>query len=210
VKSSLALSLVVPAKTALAAVESETFTEVTLGVSGAAWPPALLLIDAVETCFCAPADAVSVPTDCSFQKLRVSKYRVLSDITAERKEIPDAVYNGSDDWDDTCECDGDCDTCDYDSDESDDSDNTEQYDNTYDPFYDQFVRLKIRNYIDGKHANGVYPTVKQIQSRMKDYDLSVDQILDIATRKLTFNSTNLYDADGNPVPISQIQIVPSF
>ena len=157
-----------------------------------------------------PADAVSVPTDCSFQKLRVSKYRVLSDITAERKEIPDAVYNGSDDWDDTCECDGDCDTCDYDSDESDESDGIEQYDNTYDPFYDSVVRLKIRNYIDGKHADGVYPTVKQIQSRMKDYDLSVDKILDIATRQLPFNSTNYYDADGNPVPVSQIQIVPSF
>lgn len=39
-----------------------------------------------------PADAVSVPTDCDFQKLRVSKYKVISDITDTRKELNKSVY----------------------------------------------------------------------------------------------------------------------
>ena len=42
-----------------------------------------------------PADAVSVPTDCGFQKLRVSKYRVISDITDTRKELNRPVYEAN-------------------------------------------------------------------------------------------------------------------
>jgi len=42
-----------------------------------------------------PADAVSVPTDCDFQKLRVSKYRVVSDITDTRKELNRPVYEAN-------------------------------------------------------------------------------------------------------------------
>lgn len=42
-----------------------------------------------------PADAVSVPTDCGFQKLRVSKYRVVSDITDTRKELNRPVYEAN-------------------------------------------------------------------------------------------------------------------
>jgi hypothetical protein len=70
-----------------------------------------------------PADAVSVPTDCGFQKLRVSKYKVISDITDTRIELDKPVYEankpiyGSNDDYDAC-CDdndeyGDCD-CDED------------------------------------------------------------------------------------------------
>jgi hypothetical protein len=51
-----------------------------------------------------PADAVSVPTDCNFQKLRVSKYKVIADITDQKKELNrpvyeanQPIYNGSDD-----------------------------------------------------------------------------------------------------------------
>ena len=153
-----------------------------------------------------PADAVSVPTDCQFQKLRVSKYRVVSDITPERQEIPDAVYNGSDDvddvdddWDSGDECDGTCEGCDCAA--ASDRDALETSD---------IIKLKIKNYIDGKHLDGIYPTVKQIQSRMKDYNLSVDEILDISVRQLPFDATSYYDANGNAVPTSQIQIVPSF
>ena len=55
-----------------------------------------------------PADAVSVPTDCDFQKLRVSKYKVISDITDSRKELTKVVYEANkpiynesnDGWDD--------------------------------------------------------------------------------------------------------------
>ena len=42
-----------------------------------------------------PADAVSVPTDCDFQKLRVSKYKVISDITDTRKELNKPVYQAN-------------------------------------------------------------------------------------------------------------------
>ena len=70
-----------------------------------------------------PSDAVSVPTDCNFQKLRVSKYKVVSDITDTRKEIDKPVYEANkpiygSDSEDCCE-DGDCD---YDCDESYDDD----------------------------------------------------------------------------------------
>ena len=42
-----------------------------------------------------PEDAVSVPTDCNFQKLRVSKYRVVADITDTRKELNKPVYEAN-------------------------------------------------------------------------------------------------------------------
>jgi hypothetical protein len=147
-----------------------------------------------------PADAVSVPTDCDFQKLRVSKYRVIGDITSERKEIPNAVYNddASDDYDPDYDPEYDFNTDDAVDDPSD-----EQVEN-------DFIKLKIQNYIDTKHSIGEYPTVKQIQSRMKGYDLSVDQILDIAARQLPYQHSNFYDANGNPVPTSQLEILPNF
>lgn len=42
-----------------------------------------------------PQDAVSVPTDCDFQKLRVSKYKVVSDITDTRKELNTPIYEAN-------------------------------------------------------------------------------------------------------------------
>jgi hypothetical protein len=42
-----------------------------------------------------PADAVSVPTDCDFQKLRVSKYKVIADITDQKKELDKPVYEAN-------------------------------------------------------------------------------------------------------------------
>ena len=151
-----------------------------------AGPDGRLLVVEVD-----PADAVSVPTDCDHQKLRVSKYCILSDITPERKEIPDAVYNN-----DASECDPNCDIG-----EEEPSDDEAEND---------FIKLKIRNYIDAKHSTGEYPTVKQIQSRMKGYDLSVDQILDIATRQLGYESSHLLDENGVAFPVGQLTIVPSF
>ena len=78
-----------------------------------------------------PQDAVSVPTDCSYQKLRVSKYKVVADITDTKKELDKAVYEynkpiyGSDsddeDYCDEDEVDSDYeDEDDYDSDFEDD------------------------------------------------------------------------------------------
>tara|TARA_B110000495_G_scaffold108709_1_gene93966 strand:+ start:375 stop:1613 length:1239 start_codon:yes stop_codon:yes gene_type:complete len=72
-----------------------------------------------------PQDAVSVPTDCDFQKLRVSKYKVVSDITGTRKELNTPVYEanmpiyGSDDSDYLDDEDDYLDEDDYDSDDLD-------------------------------------------------------------------------------------------
>lgn len=116
-----------------------------------------------------PEDAVSVPTDCDFQKLRVCKYKVVADITDTRKEIDKPVYEankpiyGSD-------LDDDLDYDDYN--DSDDQDwDEEQNENI----------LAIRNYVENKHEVGESPTLKQIQSRMKGSELTCGEILDIVT-----------------------------
>ena len=114
-----------------------------------------------------PEDAVSVPTDCGYQKLRVSKYKVVADISETREELNKAVYShnqpiyGSSTDDENC-CDNE--DCPCDSYEVDDDD----YDN-----------LAIRNYIENKHEDGDYPSLKQIQSRMKGTNLTCKTILDI-------------------------------
>ena len=110
-----------------------------------------------------PADAVSVPTDCDFQKLRVSKYKVISDITDTRKELDKPVYEankpiyGSDDDDNCCD-DGDCGYVDdedegrdylYDDDGMDDED-------------DGLVNLAIRNYIENILDKDQLPTLKNV------------------------------------------------
>ena len=134
-----------------------------------------------------PADAVSVPTDCDFQKLRVSKYKVISDITDTRKELNKPVYEankpiyGSND-DDCCDnddCDYDCDEdFDYDLDEYgepkvtlpegyddenfgvDDSDNIGE--TGVEGYEGSMVQLSVRNYIENKHEDGINPTLKHI------------------------------------------------
>ena len=126
-----------------------------------------------------PADAVSVPTDCDFQKLRVSKYKVISDITDTRKELNKPVYEankpiyGSDD---------DEDFGDYDEDDSDyvdmesniddgsgieyDDDNWEQLgEEVLEEDMDQTLKDihdYIRTYVENKHNNHVDPTLKNI------------------------------------------------
>lgn len=116
-----------------------------------------------------PSDAVSVPTDCDFQKLRVSKYEVIADITDSRTELFKPVYEankpiyGSDADDDYNAC------CD-DNDEYGDCDCDEETD---------LDALAIRNYVENKHEDGQNPTLKQIQSRMKGSELTCGEILDI-------------------------------
>jgi len=127
-----------------------------------------------------PSDAVSVPTDCNFQKLRVSKYKVVSDITDTRKEIDKPIYEANkpiygSDSDDCCEddcCEDDCghdcsEGCDYDSD----------YDEPLEELPNDY--LSIRNYIENKHEDGECPMLKQIQSRMKGSELTCGEIQDI-------------------------------
>jgi hypothetical protein len=114
-----------------------------------------------------PQDAVSVPTDCDFQKLRVCKYKVVADITDSRKELDKVVYEpnkpiyGSDNDDDfnhdDSPIDGDWDgTCCDDEDEYGDCECEE--DST------QVSRLAVRNYIENKIENGEVVTLKLISS----------------------------------------------
>lgn len=121
-----------------------------------------------------PSDAVSVPTDCDFQKLRVSKYEVVADITDTRTELFKPVYEANkpiygstteDEHDDEHEdddCCGNCESCDCHEEEDSDMET-----------------IAIRNYIENKHENGEEPTLKQIQSRMKGYELTCGEIYDI-------------------------------
>ena len=132
-----------------------------------------------------PQDAVSVPTDCDFQKLRVSKYNVVSDITDTRKELNTPVYEankpiyGSDDDGEYVEGEDydyeEPSSLDYDDDY--DMDNTESEDNG-------MLRLSIRNYVENKHEQGIDPTINHVNSLkvcrdsymtcVRTYDLLVD------------------------------------
>ncbi len=101
-----------------------------------------------------PQDAVSVPTDCSYQKLRVSKYKVVADITDTKRELDKAVYEynkpiyGSD------------------SDEEDYSDDDYDYDCDDEDEWsdDDTTHLALRNYVENKHEEGVNPPLKNVRS----------------------------------------------
>jgi hypothetical protein len=105
-----------------------------------------------------PQDAVSVPTDCDFQKLRVCKYTVVEDITDTRKEINKPVYEAnkviygsdSDDYDSDDYADDDDEGRDYlfDDDGMDDMDEPDSFDSN------EVADLAIRNYIENKHEQG--------------------------------------------------------
>ena len=136
-----------------------------------------------------PSDAVSVPTDCDFQKLRVSKYKVISDITDTRKELDKPVYEANkpiygSDSDDCCEddnCDYDCDLSDddnYDLDEYGEPKVTLPENYGDEDFGDQ---LTIRNYIENSHEDGYRVTLKSIQELMvsRGSELTCGEIFDI-------------------------------
>jgi len=115
-----------------------------------------------------PQDAVSVPTDCDFQKLRVSKYKVLADITDTRQELNKAVYEANKPI--------------YGSNDVSDSDEhwEEVGEETLEELDDYDAdELNVRNYVENKHEMGEEPTLKQIQSRMKGSGLTCLAILDI-------------------------------
>ena len=136
-----------------------------------------------------PQDAVSVPTDCDFQKLRVSKYRVVSDITDTRKELNRPVYEankpiyGSDE-DGDLDYDDDSDFLDddnYDLDEYGEPKVTlpENYDDdSYNPVEnllsraekeldksdDVLIGLEVRNYIENKLERNERVTINHVNS----------------------------------------------
>jgi hypothetical protein len=131
-----------------------------------------------------PTDAVSVPNDSQYQKLRVCKYEVISEITDGRKEWDKPVY--------------------FDEDEDYDSDWDEEYDeDDSEEWNDELSAdtLSIRNYIENRHAEDIKPTVKQVQSRMKGVSLSSQDIIEIA-EDLGFNVEYIDGKQGSRSEIS--------
>jgi len=112
-----------------------------------------------------PSDAVSVPTDCNFQKLRVSKYKIIGEVPFERikDEAPlnEPYYNTDEeiDVDDDSDCDEDC-----------GYNLNEGYD------YSDSTILAIKNYVEGRIEAGSPPTIKEIQSRLKGINISCAEI----------------------------------
>jgi hypothetical protein len=109
-----------------------------------------------------PKDAVSVPNDSLFQKLRVCKYEVIGEITEGRREFEKPIYIDEDrdydsDWDEDYE--------DEDGEDWDDETSTNV--------------LIVRNYVENRHDEGINPTVKQVQSRMKGIEISTKEIIRI-------------------------------
>jgi len=144
-----------------------------------------------------PADAVSVPTDCNFQKLRVSKYKVIEDITDHRKEMNKPVYEANKPiYDD-----------DLDSDESEEYD--DEYEDMEDDFYDDYdmddtevdendsnptpshaidsassdpiLNLEIRNYVENKIDRGEPVTINHVNSLKvcRDSNMTCQKTLDL-------------------------------
>ena len=98
-----------------------------------------------------PQDAVSVPTDCDFQKLRVCKYKVVAEISDSRQELDKVVYEankpiyGSD------------------NDVENDYDDSEIEGEWEDDFDENDVALlSVKNYIENKLANGEEVTLKNV------------------------------------------------
>jgi hypothetical protein len=127
-----------------------------------------------------PQDAVSVPTDCSFQKLRVSKYKVVADLTETKTELDKVVYDANKPIYGSDADDEDYDYGEDDWDEDTDTDN-----------------LIVRNYVENKHEQGVEPTLKQIQSRLKSGYTCVE-LADIVSN-LGFEVVD----GGEDIPFSQ-------
>ena len=116
-----------------------------------------------------PSDAVSVPTDCNFQKLRVSKYKVIGEVPFERIKETEAPLNEPY----------------YNTDEEIDIDNKNDCDNNCDCNlnegynYSESTILAIRNYVEGRIEAGSPPTLKSIQSRLKGVSISCIEIREI-------------------------------
>ena len=118
-----------------------------------------------------PQDAVSVPTDCNFQKLRVSKYKVISDITDTRKELNKPVYEankpiyGSDD-------DGDCGDYDEENDYLDELDEdidnflegSDNDDHDMDQTEKDDLREMVDDYVQRKLDNEENVTINHVNS----------------------------------------------
>ena len=155
-----------------------------------------------------PADAVSVPTDCDFQKLRVSKYKVISDITDTRKELNRPVYEankpiyGSDDDVDADDYDEeeDYDYVDYDDVDLPDLSDDDDYDMDQ---TDDSLDTSIRNYVEDKISQGENPTLNQITALRvcKKNNLTCKDLLSILDR------LGFAVEDNDDIPMYKLRVV---
>ena len=171
-----------------------------------------------------PADAVSVPTDCDFQKLRVSKYKVISDITDTRKELNKPVYEankpiyGSDDDNDDENYDDDSDYVDMEANVDDgsgieyDLDLPDNYDDDNDDDDlvkdSDLVEISIKNYINKKHLSNINPTIKQIADLRicKNNHVGYNGVAKIVSKLDDVMVDSSYDASLLPLGSRQIVI----
>jgi len=139
-----------------------------------------------------PADAVSVPTDCNFQKLRVSKYKVIADITDQKKELNRPVYEanqpiyGSDD-DINFVDDEDYEEDDYDYVDEED-DNWEEVDEQELEEEDDLITT-YNIYIGNRLNSGQKVTLKHLADIKvsRDRNLTCSQIKDIVDNDSDYN-----------------------
>ena len=179
-----------------------------------------------------PSDAVSVPTDCNFQKLRVSKYKVVSDITDNRKELNKPVYEankpiyGSDDdvdFGDDEDYDDESDFVDVEMDDNDDDydmDKTDKDDgwvkvdeqvlvedeDEEDLTDEELVALSVEKYITKKHEKNIYPTIKQVADLRicKANGVGYRGVADIVKQMDDADVDNSYKASLLPLGARQI------
>ena len=147
-----------------------------------------------------PCDAVSVPTDCNFQKLRVSKYKVISDITDQKKELDKPIYEAnkpiynqvSDDYID-----------DEDYDEEDDYDYVDEEDDHEDESEDNWEEVPVEEgddiiddlidtynvYIANRLNSGQNVTLKHLADIKvsRDRNLTCSEIKDIVDNDSNYN-----------------------
>jgi len=176
-----------------------------------------------------PEDAVSVPTDCDFQKLRVSKYKVVEDITDTRKEYDKPVYEANkpiyDSDDDSDWGDDEDEGRDYlydddgmdddDMDQTDSDDNWEKVDeqeleevtDEEEEFNNlpenQMLNLTIRNYVENKLEKGERVTINHVNSlkACRDYGLRCSHVL------LRLKRMNFLIEDDSDKTMSSLEIV---
>jgi hypothetical protein len=140
-----------------------------------------------------PADAVSVPTDCNFQKLRVSKYNVIADITDQKKELDKPVYEANKPiYNEVSD--------DYVDDERDDYDEEDDYEDDYDYVdeeddYEEDEDLDLdlvttyNVYIGNRLNSGQKVTLKHLADIKvsRDRNLTCSQIKDIVENDSDYN-----------------------
>ena len=140
-----------------------------------------------------PADAVSVPTDCNFQKLRVSKYKVIADITDQKKELNRPVYEanqpiyGSDDDINFVDDEEDDYEDDYDYVDEED-DNWEEVDEQELEEEDDLITT-YNIYIGNRLNSGQKVTLKHLADIKvsRDRNLTCSQIKDIVENNSDYN-----------------------